>query len=84
MPVDGAMLVVLFIAAAAVFAVLHCVAVQVRNRAAVANLTSEVERLRAAYTKHLADAAARSAGNQPPIPGEFDIVPDSPAQAAAA
>ena len=83
MPFDGSLLAVLVVTATAVIAVLYTLAAQVRDRIAVAALNSEVERLRAAYTKHLAEAAARSAGTDPAMQGDFDIVPDPPAAPAA-
>lgn len=83
MPFDDPLPAALVVAAIAVIAVLYTLAAQVRDRVAVATLNSEVERLRAAYTKHLADAAARNAANQPQVEGDFDIVPDPPAAPAA-
>ncbi len=79
MPFDGPLPAALVIAAIAVIAVLYTLAAQARDRVAVATLNSEVERLRTAYTKHLADAAARNAGHEPQVAGDFDLVPDSPA-----
>ncbi len=76
----GLLAVVLLVACAATLGVLHALAAKLRDRSAVEQLMAEVERLRAAYTQHLSDAAARVAGSPqfPARPGEFDIVPDSP------
>ncbi|MFN0010279.1 MAG: hypothetical protein ACKVS8_01410 [Phycisphaerales bacterium] len=76
----GLIAVVLLIACAATLGVLHALAAKLRDCAAVDQLMADVARLRAAYTQHLADAAARAGGapSPPACPGEFDIVPDSP------
>ncbi len=80
MPVEASTLAVGAIMGATVVMVLYTLAAQVRDQTAVARLHADVARLRAAYTRRLAEAEARAKGQHAPpgVAGEFDIVPDEP------